>query len=162
MIRRNPRGDIPVVHESAFVDPTAILIGQVIVHENVFIGPYAVIRADEVNERGDMVVIGEHTSIAHRSIIHGPCWIGNHVFIGFNSVVYNATVQDYAVVRHNCVIDSREIPPGVYVPSCLKVNHETDTSILQPVTNHAHDFSESVARVNLDLVHGYRAIRNEF
>lgn len=186
MLRCNPRGDWPQVHESAFIDPTAILCGQVIVHENVFIGPYAVIRADEVNERGEMepivigahsniqdgvvihskagglVVIGEHTSIAHRSIIHGPCSIGSHVFIGFNSVVYNATVQDYAVVRHNCVIDSREIPPGVYVPSCWKVNHETDTSQLQPASDYAQDFSESVARVNVDLVYGYRAIRNTF
>lgn len=39
MIRKNPRGDIPQVHESAFVDPTAILCGMIIVHENVFIGP---------------------------------------------------------------------------------------------------------------------------
>ena len=29
MIRKNPRGDLPVVHESAFVDPTAApLVGQ--------------------------------------------------------------------------------------------------------------------------------------
>jgi carbonic anhydrase/acetyltransferase-like protein (isoleucine patch superfamily) len=54
MIRKNPRGDWPVVAASAFVDPTAILCGKVIVGENVFIGPYAVIRADEVNEAGDM------------------------------------------------------------------------------------------------------------
>jgi len=26
MIRKNPSGDIPVVHESAFVDPTAIRV----------------------------------------------------------------------------------------------------------------------------------------
>ncbi|OYY59683.1 MAG: carbonate dehydratase, partial [Hydrogenophilales bacterium 28-61-11] len=36
MIRRNPSGDLPVVHDSAFVDPTAILCGKVIVEENVF------------------------------------------------------------------------------------------------------------------------------
>ena len=46
MIRKNPRGDLPQIHPSAFVDPTAILCGKVIVEENVFIGPYAVIRAD--------------------------------------------------------------------------------------------------------------------
>ena len=52
MIRRNPRGDLPVVHDSAFVDPTAVLCGRVVVHENVFIGPCAVIRADEVDANG--------------------------------------------------------------------------------------------------------------
>ncbi len=65
MIRRNPRGDVPQVHGSAFVDPTAILCGLVVVHENVFIGPYAVIRADEVDADGHMepIVIGAHSNI---------------------------------------------------------------------------------------------------
>ena len=52
MLRKNPRGDWPQVAQSAFIDPTAILCGQVIVGENVFIGPYAVSRADEVNDKG--------------------------------------------------------------------------------------------------------------
>ena len=52
MIRKNPRGDRPVVHPSSFVDPTAILCGLVVVEENVFIGPYAVIRADEMDKKG--------------------------------------------------------------------------------------------------------------
>jgi carbonic anhydrase/acetyltransferase-like protein (isoleucine patch superfamily) len=31
MIRKNPRGDLPRIHPSAFVDPTAILCGLVVV-----------------------------------------------------------------------------------------------------------------------------------
>ncbi len=54
MIRKNPRGDLPIIDESAFVDPTAILCGMVVVEKNVFIGPYAVIRADEVDAAGNM------------------------------------------------------------------------------------------------------------
>jgi len=112
MLRKNPRGDWPQVAQSAFIDPTAILCGQVIVGENVFIGPYAVIRADEVNDKGEMepivigahsniqdgvvihskagglVVIGEYTSIAHRSIIHGPCTIGRGSYhVGVKSAI---------------------------------------------------------------------------
>ena len=66
MIRKNPRGDLPVVHDSAFVDPTAILCGRVVVHESVFIGPYAVIRADEMDTNGHMkaIVIGRHADLA--------------------------------------------------------------------------------------------------
>src|SRR5512135_2230162 len=118
MIRRNPSGDLPVVHDTAFVDPTAILCGKVVVNENLFIGPYAVMRADEVDENGQMepivigatsniqdgvvihskaggrVEIGEYTSIAHRSIVHGPCRVGNRVFIGFNSVLFDCEVGD--------------------------------------------------------------------
>lgn len=72
MIRKNPRGDLPQVHESAFVDPTALLCGRVVVHENVFIGPYAVIRADEVDDEGHMepIVIGAHSNIQDGVVIH--------------------------------------------------------------------------------------------
>lgn len=134
MIRKNPSGDLPVVHESAFVDPTAILCGKVVVEANVFIGPYAVIRADEVDEQGGMepiligagsniqdgvvihckagggVTIGQSSSIAHRSIVHGPCKVGNNVFIGFNSVLFNCTVGDGSVVRHNSVVEGCHVP----------------------------------------------------
>jgi carbonic anhydrase/acetyltransferase-like protein (isoleucine patch superfamily) len=186
MIRRNPRGDTPVVHESAFVDHTAILCGLVIVHENVFIGPYAVIRADEVTENGDMepiiigansniqdgvvihsragrlVSIGENTTIAHRSIVHGPCTVGSNVFVGFNSVLFNCVVHDHAVVRHSCVVDGRVIPERFYVPSSTKVNHETDLNTLPRVSPEAVDFSEDVVRINLQLARDYRRIQNEF
>lgn len=37
MLRKNPRGNYSVMHETSFVDPTAILCGQIIVGENLFI-----------------------------------------------------------------------------------------------------------------------------
>lgn len=186
MIRKNPNGDLPIVAESAFVDPTAILCGKVIVEDNVFIGPYAVIRADEVDANGGMepivihansniqdgvvihskagarVEIGAHTSIAHRSIVHGPCIVGNNVFIGFNSVLFNCVVHDGCVVRHNCVIDNCELPPGFYVPSTTKVNSKTDLETIPRVTPDASEFSESVTQTNLWLVKGYKKIVDGF
>lgn len=186
MIRKNPRGDLPVIHESAFVDPTAIICGKVVIQENVFIGPYAVIRADEVDAGGDMepiiigansniqdgvvihsksgglVQIGEHTSIAHRSIVHGPCKVGNNVFIGFNSVLFNCEVSDRCVVRHNSVVDGMDLPEGFYVPSTSYINAKTDLGTIPRVTAAASDFSEDVARTNVELVKGYKRISNEF
>lgn len=186
MIRKNPSGDLPVIHESAFVDPTAIICGKVIIHENVFIGPYAVIRADEVNASGEMdpiviransniqdgvvihsksgamVDIGEQTSIAHRSIVHGPCTVGNNVFIGFNSVLFNCVVEARCVVRHNSVVDGAHLPEGFYVPSTTYINAGTDLNTIPRVTAAASDFSEDVARTNIELVKGYKRISNEF
>lgn len=185
MIRKNPRGDLPEVHESAFVDPTAILCGRVVVHENVFIGPYAVIRADEVDAEGRMepivigahsniqdgvvihsksgasVTIGERTSIAHRAIVHGPCQVGSGVFIGFNSVLFNCTVGAGCVVRHNAVVDGCVLPPGFYVPSTERIGPATDLGTIAKVNAQASEFSEDVARTNNWLVQGYRRIQNE-
>jgi carbonic anhydrase/acetyltransferase-like protein (isoleucine patch superfamily) len=33
-------GDLPAIHESAYVDKTAIICGKIIIEENVFVGPY--------------------------------------------------------------------------------------------------------------------------
>lgn len=185
MIRKNPRGDLPQVHESAFVDPTAILCGMIVVHENVFIGPYAVIRADEVDDAGTMepiiigansniqdgvvihsksggaVTIGERTSIAHRAIVHGPCKVGNDVFIGFNSVLFNCTLGDGVVVRYNAVVDGVNLPAGFYVPSTERIGATTDLDSIPRVSASASAFSESVARTNVNLVLGYKKIQNE-
>ncbi len=186
MIRKNPSGHVPVVAESAFVDPTAILCGKIVVGENVFIGPYAVIRADEVDAAGDMepvvigansniqdgvvihckagggVVIGESTSIAHRSIVHGPCRVGDGVFIGFNSVLFNCSVGDGSVIRHNSVVEGCAVPPGFYIPSTSNIHSDAELAKIERVTPDAADFSESVTQANLELVRGYKRIRNEF
>lgn len=186
MIRKNPSGDIPVIHEEAYVDQTAIICGKVIVHENVFIGPYAVIRADEVNEEGGMepiiigansniqdgvvihsksgglVKIGENTSIAHRSIVHGPCVVGDNVFIGFNSVLFNCKVGDHSVVRHNSVVENCDVPEGFYIPSTSNIHSNSELSKLEKVTPAISDFSEGVARTNVELVKGYKKLQNEF
>jgi carbonic anhydrase/acetyltransferase-like protein (isoleucine patch superfamily) len=186
MIRRNPNGDIPVIHESAFVDPTAIICGKVTIEENVFVGPYAVIRADETDENGNMepiiigsnsniqdgviihskaggrVEIGHHSSIAHRSIVHGPCVVGNHVFIGFSTVIFNCKVEDNSVVRHNSVVEGCVIPEGFYVPSTSNIHSDSDVKKITPVSTSETDFSESVVKANNELVLGYKRIQNEF
>ncbi|PCM44069.1 carbonate dehydratase [Marinobacter sp. ANT_B65] len=186
MIRKNPRGDLPQIHPSAFVDPTAILCGLVIVEENVFIGPYAVIRADEMDannhiepiiigahsniqdgvvihsKSGAKVTIGQRTSIAHRAIVHGPCTVGNGVFIGFNSVLFNCIIEDGCVVRYNAVVDGCHLPPGFYVQSTERIGAETDLGAMPQVSADASEFSEDVARTNNDLVRGYKLIQNEF
>lgn len=131
MIRKNPSGDLPVIHESAFVDPTAIICGKVFIGENVFIGPYVVIRADEVEERGGMepiiisansniqdgvvihsksgarVQFGEHTSIAHRSIVHSPCVVGRRCVCAI-TLWWKAA---------NCPTVSTSLPPPTSMPT---------------------------------------------
>jgi carbonic anhydrase/acetyltransferase-like protein (isoleucine patch superfamily) len=186
MVRKNPSGDLPVIAQSAYIDNTAIICGKVIIGENVFVGPYAVIRADETDANGGMdpitigansniqdgvvihsksgaaVTIGEFTSIAHRSIVHGPCTVGNRVFIGFNSVLFNCAVGDGCVVRHNSVVDGCDLPPDFYVPSTTRIGKGTDLTQFPPVSVSAAEFSEDVARTNVDLVLGYKALQNEF
>lgn len=67
MIRKNPRGDLPHIRESADVDQTAILCGKVIIEENVFVGPYAVIRGFYVSST---LRIGPRTDLSTIPHVH--------------------------------------------------------------------------------------------
>ncbi len=186
MLRPNPWGDMPEVHESAFVDPTAILCGKVVVEENVFIGPYAVIRADERDDHGDIqtvrigaesniqdgvvvhsksgapVLIGKRVSVAHRAIVHGPCEVGDGAFIGFNAVLFNCKLGAGSVVRHNSVIENCSVPEGFHIPSSTVVHGDTDLSQIPRISVDELSFSESVVKANNEFVTGYNRIRNLF
>lgn len=185
MLRKNPSGHFPNVSEEAFIDPTAIICGNIIIEDNVFVGPYAVIRADEVDENGNIepivirrdsniqdgvvihskagaaICIGARSSIAHRSIVHGPCSVGNDVFIGFNSVVFRTDIGDGCVIRHNCVIDGLDLPEKFHVPPMTNIGPGFDLNSIEKVPPEYSSFSESVVSANHALVEGYKRLSNE-
>ena len=158
---------MPQIHQSAYIDQTAIICGKVIIHANVFVGPYAVIRADETDENGDMepivigansniqdgvvihskagaaVQIGENSSIAHRSIIHGPCVIGARVFVGFNSVLFNCKIGNNSAIRHNAVVDGRDLPSNFYVPAMSYINAKTDLAAYPQLMSRLPNFQKA-------------------
>jgi len=60
------------------------------------------------------------------------------------------------------VVDGRDLPEAFYVPSTTRIGPTTDLSQYPPVSVSASEFSEDVARTNVDLVRGYKALQNEF
>ena len=96
-------GLIPVVHPTAFVHPSAVLIGDVIVGAGVYIGPLASLRGDYgrlIVQAGSPIFrmaalcmatatltpsLGENGHIGHGAILHG-CVIGRDALVGMNSV----------------------------------------------------------------------------
>src|SRR5258705_5388834 len=108
-------GIIPVVHSSAFVHPSAVLIGDVIVGARAYIGPAACLRGDFgriVVEEGANIqdtcmlhgfpgkdtVVGADATIGHGAVLHG-CVVGRGALVGMNCVVNdNAEIGDDAAV----------------------------------------------------------------
>jgi len=175
MIRRNPQGDLPKIDKSAYIDPSAVVIGKVKIGKNVYVAPGTVIRADEedssiiignncnVQDRviihaleDTAVLIGNNTSLAHGCIIHGPCKIGKNCFIGFGSVIFKSKIGEKSLVKHLAVVEKVDVFPERIIESDQLVNSEEDARELRYVDAKDREFMEKVVRVNLDLVKGYK------
>lgn len=72
MIRRNPSGNLPVIDQSAFVDPTAILCGKVVVGANSNIQDGVAIHSDSDLDRieRDMLEFAEFSEDVARTNIN--------------------------------------------------------------------------------------------
>lgn len=179
----NPVSMYPRISESASIGPFSSVIGNVIIENNVFVGANVVLRADEgtpfyigyksniqdgvifhglkdakyyVKGIGYSIYIGNEVSIAHGALIHGPAIVGNNTFVGFNSIVFNAIVED------NCYIDTGAIVTGGikiaanrYVPIGAIINTQAKSDALLEVSKEQSDFSKKVIKVNVELSKAY-------
>ena len=172
MIRKNPNGDYPQIDNTAYIDPTTVIIGKVKIGKNVFVGPQAVIRADEPNSsitikdncniqdraiihalEGTSVLIEEN---AHGCIIHGPCKISRNCFIGFGSVVFNAEVGKDVIITHLVVVEGVNILPERVVRSSQLIDSVAGVRELNGVDKKLKEFTEKIVKANLDLAKRYK------
>ena len=186
MIRVNPFGDGPVVDGTAYVDASAVVIGNVVIGAGVYVGPYAVIRADECDEEGRVhsieigagcsvqdgviihalggtrVVIGERTSLAHGCVVHGPCTVGAKCFVGFRAVVYDAALGDGAFVSAGAVVQGVELAADAFVPVGAAVACSEDAErVVSTVSARDREFVKNVIKANAALAEGYNCIERQ-
>jgi carbonic anhydrase/acetyltransferase-like protein (isoleucine patch superfamily) len=127
------RGRTPVVHPSAFVAPTAVLIGDVEVGPDSSIWFGAVLRGDHP-EHG--IRIGARTSVQENCVIHvsddGPTVVEDEVTVGHGAVFESvhirrgALIGMNAVLLHGCVIgEASLVAAGSVVPTGMEVPPRT-------------------------------------
>ncbi|HEN8710870.1 TPA: phenylacetic acid degradation protein PaaY [Pseudomonas putida] len=108
-------GLTPVIHPTAYVHPTAVLIGDVIIGPQCYVGPLASLRGDFgriVLEEGANLqdtcvmhgfsggdtVIERHGHVGHGAVLHG-CRIGADALVGMNAVI-----MDGAHIAPRCIV----------------------------------------------------------
>ncbi|AEA28865.1 isoleucine patch superfamily enzyme, carbonic anhydrase/acetyltransferase (plasmid) [Pseudonocardia dioxanivorans CB1190] len=152
-------GYSPAIADTAWVAPTATLIGEVLVGEGSGVWYAAVLRADE-----DFITLGVGSNVQDGSVIHAdpsyPVRIGDDVSIGHRAVVHGATVQDScligmgsvilngAVIGHGSlvaagavVLEGEEIPPGSLVAGTpAKVRRAIDPDGLSLIRKNAQNY----------------------
>ena len=114
MIAALPEGS-PVVPASAFVAPTAVVVGDLVLGEDASVWYGCVVRGDVGPIR-----IGARTNIQDGCILHttrgrGALQIGDEVTAGHRAILHGATIQDRcligmgAIVLDDCVIGEESL-----------------------------------------------------
>jgi phenylacetic acid degradation protein len=120
----------PIVDPTAYVHPTAVMIGDVEVGAGCYVGPNASLRGDfgrlvlkpgsNLQDNctmhsfpGRECVVEGDGHVGHGAVLHG-CTLGRNTLIGMNAVVMdNAVVGENAIVGAMAFVRSGQlIPPG--------------------------------------------------
>jgi carbonic anhydrase/acetyltransferase-like protein (isoleucine patch superfamily) len=122
------RGVLPQIAASAYIDPSAQVIGDVAVGERSSVWPNVSIRGD-VNS----IRIGEETSIQDNTVLHCdpvtfPLVIGNRVTVGHGAVIHGCTVEDESLIGIGAVVlngarigQGSVIAAGAVVPEGMQI-----------------------------------------
>jgi carbonic anhydrase/acetyltransferase-like protein (isoleucine patch superfamily) len=146
-MRRKFQEAVPKVHPSAYVHPSAEVIGRVILKKDSSIWPMVVLRGDietiTVGEqcniqdssiahtsRGIPVVLGKGVTVGHGAILHGTR-VGDYSLIGMGAILLDGSIIGKecivgagAVVKENARIPPRSMVLGVPGKVVRKLNRE--------------------------------------
>ena len=117
-------GIVPVVDPSAFVHPSAVLIGDVIVGARAYVGPFASLRGDF-----GRIVVEEGANIQDHCMLHGfpgkDTVVGPEVTVGHGAILHGCVVRRGALIGMNCVVnDNAEIGEHAVVAALAFVKAE--------------------------------------
>jgi carbonic anhydrase/acetyltransferase-like protein (isoleucine patch superfamily) len=122
-------GQWPEIHETAFIAPSADIIGEVAIGEASSVWFQVVIRGDVMpikigsrtniqdhsmlhcTRRKASLAIGDEVTVGHRVMLHG-CQVGNRVLIGMGAIL-----MDHVEVGDDCIIGAGALlTQGMKVP----------------------------------------------
>ena len=123
-------GKWPKIHETAFIAPSADVIGDVTIGSESSVWFQCVVRGDvhsirigkqtniqdhsmlHVTRKKSPLQIGDEVTVGHRVTLHG-CTIGNRILIGMGAIIL-----DDAEIGDECLIGAGTlITKGVKIPS---------------------------------------------
>jgi carbonic anhydrase/acetyltransferase-like protein (isoleucine patch superfamily) len=128
------RGVVPKIAASAYIDPSAQVIGDVEIGERSSVWPNVTIRADvnsirigtESNIQDNSVIhvehdiyptiVGDRVTVGHSVTLHG-CVIEDDALIGIGAIVLNgAKIGAGSVIAAGALVPERmDVPPGSMV-----------------------------------------------
>ena len=124
------QGIRPTIAGSAFIEDTAVVIGDVVIGEDSSVWFNSVVRGDvhyirigrrtnvqdlcmlHVTQGTHPLVIGDEVTIGHHVVLHG-CTIQNRVLVGMGAIIMDGAVigEDSVVGAGSLVTEGTVVPP---------------------------------------------------
>ena len=106
---------MPTIHKSSFIDPSAVILGDVTIGKNCGVFPHAVIRGDQ-----NSITIDDGSNIQDCCVIHvneKKCVsIGKNVSIGHSAMIHGATIEDDCLIGiHATILNKVKIGSGTII-----------------------------------------------
>ena len=144
----------PSIHPTAYIAPTASLIGDVAIGREASVWFGAVIRGD-----ADSISIGEGSNIQDLSVLHAdpgfPLRVGNRCTVGHRVTLHGCTIHDDAIIGMGAtILNGVIVGEGSVVGACSVVLEGTvipphSLAVGTPaVVRKTYDRDEAVARAN--------------
>jgi gamma-carbonic anhydrase len=128
---RSYRGRLPRIAASAYIDPAAVVIGDVTIGENSSVWPCVVIRGDvhwiRIGARTNIqdgtichvmrdehpLQLGDNVTVGHGAILHG-CHIESRVLVGMGAMILNgAKIGAGSIIAAGTLVtEGAVVPPG--------------------------------------------------
>lgn len=167
----------PQLSNTAWVDPSAVVIGEAKLADGVSVWCGAVIRADvnsitigqrsniqdlsmlhvskktEDKPEGSPLVIGEDVTIGHQVMLHG-CRVGNRVLVGMGCIVLDdAVIEDDVILAAGSVVPPRKILKSgfMYMGAPAKAVRELTEEEKASILENAQHYQE-LARLHQDSI----------
>ncbi|MFB1062358.1 gamma carbonic anhydrase family protein [Natrinema sp. H-ect4] len=119
---RSFNGTEPQVADSAYVDETAVVIGDVVIEDEASVWPNTTLRGDH-----GTIVVGEGANVQDNAVLHETAELEPYSTVGHSAIVHDATVAERALVGMNAVVlDGAHVGEGAVVAAGSVVTEDTE------------------------------------
>ncbi len=150
-------GTWPTIAVSAWIAPTAVVIGNATIGEEVSVWYHATVRGDIAP-----ISIGDRSNIQDSCVVHvntdAPVVIGRDVTVGHSAIVHGTTIGDYSMIGMGSIVMSySRIGSHVVVAAGALVTERTeveDGTVMVGVPAKPRSALDQKAQAHLDGIAG--------
>jgi len=155
---RTYRGRKPQIAATAYVDPQAVVIGDVSIGEQSSLWPGVVVRGDV-----HYIRIGARTNVQDGSVLHvmkdtHPLIVGDSVTVGHGCVLHGCTIESRCLIgMGSIVLNGAKIGTGSIIAAGTLVPEDTVVPPGSLFMGHPGKFRRALTAEDQDAIDQYAA-----